>query len=198
MAEPILVECFTGLLVPEPTTIGSELVAQHACALPILPRVVERQLVLDEIDAGVGEKRSEHFVDAVGKCLHLRDLTNRRPSQHSGVVVVAQGVVQGVALQKDLEDRLAQLRTFGNAIARGHRPRADIAHDAFDGNHTFYGVRHDGRIAIVIARLAHSGKPGRYRCRATCQVLDVQVPNRPQHRCRDDVSTDVCHTCIHR
>ena len=39
VAEPILVECFTGLLVPEPTTIGSELVAQHECALPILPRV---------------------------------------------------------------------------------------------------------------------------------------------------------------
>ena len=95
VAEPILVECFTGLLVPEPTTIGSELVAQHECALPILPRVAERQLVLDEIDAGAGEKRSEHFVDAVGKCLHLRDLTNRRPSQHSDMVVDQPGPFVG-------------------------------------------------------------------------------------------------------
>ena len=62
-AHPVLVNFFTGLLVPEPTTIGSELVAQHECVLRILPRVAELQLVLDEIDAGVGEKRSEHFVD---------------------------------------------------------------------------------------------------------------------------------------
>ena len=61
----------------------------------ILPRVAELQLVLDEIDAGVGEKRSEHFVDAVGNCLHLRDLTNRRPSQHSGVIVDQPGPFVG-------------------------------------------------------------------------------------------------------
>ena len=80
----------------------------------------------------------EHF--------HLGDLARVCPAQHTNVIVVDQRIVQCVALIEELEDRLGQARTFGDAITLGHRSCADISNDAFDGNHF---QRDDQRIALV-------------------------------------------------
>ena len=144
--EPVLVELFAGLRVPQPAAVGRELVAQHQRRAGLEARMPELELVVDEVDAGIGEHRAQHRVDIVRQRLHLRDLVRRRPAQHADVVLVAQRVVQRVALEEELEDRLGELRALGDAVALRHRARAHVAHDALDGNHLH---RLHQRLALV-------------------------------------------------
>ena len=85
-------------------------------------------------------------VDVVGQLLHLRDLRRARPAQDANVVLVAQRIVQRVALQEELEDRLGKARSLGDAIPLRHRARAHIAHDALHRNHLH---RPHQRLALV-------------------------------------------------
>ena len=62
------------------------------------------------------------------------------------MIVVDERIVQRVALQEEFEDRLGELRSFGDSVALGHRPRADVAHHAFDGKHLH---RPDQRFTLV-------------------------------------------------
>ena len=68
--------------------------------------MTEFELIVDEIDARIGEQRLQHRVDAMRQVLHLRDLGDARPTQHADVVVVDQRIVQRVAFEKEFEDRL--------------------------------------------------------------------------------------------
>ena len=111
--------------------------------------MAELELVVDEVDARLREQRLQHRVDPMRERLHLRDLVRRRPPQHADVVVVDERIVQRVALQEELEDRLGQSRALLDAVALGHRARADVAHDALDRDHLH---RLDQRLALVQQR----------------------------------------------
>ena len=78
--------------------------------------------------------------------LHLAISFGARPAEHADVIVVAQRIVQRVALRKNSKIGSASLRAFLDAVALGHRARAHVAHDALDRDHLH---RLHQRLALV-------------------------------------------------
>ena len=94
--EAILVELFAGLRIPQPAAIGRELVAEHELAVRIVERMAELELVIDEVDAGVGEHRLQDGIDAMRDGAHLADL----------VAAIDENGVSAVFAESSSPDRL--------------------------------------------------------------------------------------------
>src|SRR5665213_2389826 len=89
-AEAILVHLFAARRIPQPASVGRELVAQHDRAARVVERVAELELVVDQVDPGVREHRLQYRVDLVRHRLHLRDLFGARPAQDLSLIHISE------------------------------------------------------------------------------------------------------------
>jgi hypothetical protein len=127
-AESILVHLLEGLLIPEAAPIRCNLIAEQD--LPVMAPKLELEVYQDQIT--LIQELPEVVVDQDGPfsegCYLLRGSKVQKPN----VIVVDQGVVEGVILVKELKDRLRERHTLLEAQALGQTPGTHIPYHDFD------------------------------------------------------------------
>src|SRR6185295_10908139 len=127
----ILVELLARRAVPEPTGVGTDLVAEND--LTALG-TAELELHVDEHDSARLQERDEHRVHLERELDHAVDLRLGRHPEHAHVPIVDHGIVERVALVEELDDRLGKRLPFLEPEALRETPRDDVADDHLDGH----------------------------------------------------------------
>src|SRR3990170_5015180 len=127
-AEAVLVELVLRLDVPQPATIGRDLVSKHDAHLFVVPEPAELAFEVDESYADAEKEAREEVVDAERERHDVVDLLGRRPAEGGNMLLGDHRVAELVVLVIELDDRARERRSLVDAHPSRERSGGDVAH----------------------------------------------------------------------